>query len=261
MDGVEAIVDVEKSTAVVVVVRCWKGAEAKCIKLRSAIIKTVLNLQRELMGALSVEECFILPDELASYPLQTVDSLFTFSICQVARAVKEGMDAITDTDRKEVRTISFCDLLHFEPYSCLPQELITQLFDEGNAESEVSDALLYDCAKFAYQNKDQLKNVLLLREHESEYHGAITQCHDQYYNDPCFKCYEVFRTWKKFTKEPTYNGLRKALDEYSIFCGRNPLVSCMITFYNCHSYLISLSSPELYLWSLSPTPVANYNTW
>ena len=33
----------------------------------------------------------------------------------------------------------------------------------------------------------------------------------------------VLRKWKKFTRNPTYKGLREALDMYSVFRGRNNL--------------------------------------
>ena len=122
---------------------------------------------------------------------------------------------------RTTRTISFHDLLYFEPYSCLSQELITQLFDDVNAKSEISDAFLHDCAKVTFKQMDQLKNILLWQGQESEYLGAIRQCHDQYYDDPIFQCYELYRTWKKSTEEPTYNGLRKAIDKYRIFFERN----------------------------------------
>ena len=240
-DGVEAIVEiVEQSTAVVVVVRCWEETDSfKCIKLRSAIIQTILRTQQELVGALSVEERLIPPEELASYPLEPMNSLFTYSISQAAQAVSKRMNAITDTCRSELRTMSFHGLLHFEPYSCLSYELILQLYDEHTANTEVSDAFLHDCAKTAFQKREQLKSILLLPEHESEFHGALWQCHDQYSDDPIFQCYELFRTWKKFTEEQTYSGLRRVMDKYSIFCGRNPLVSWITTtVYPTQTYFI-----------------------
>ena len=39
-------------------------------------------------------------------------------------------------------------------------------------------------------------------------------------------CKLVFQVWKENTQSPTYGALRSALDKYSVFCGRNPLVSC-----------------------------------
>ena len=38
---------------------------------------------------------------------------------------------------------------------------------------------------------------------------------------------QVFQMWKESTRNPTYGSLRSALDEYSVFCGRNPLVSVL----------------------------------
>ena len=45
-------------------------------------------------------------------------------------------------------------------------------------------------------------------------------------DQPEYQCKLVFQVWKESTQSPTYGALRSALDKYSVFCGRNPLVSC-----------------------------------
>ena len=82
---------------------------------------------------------------------------------------------------------------------------------------------LYDCAKVAHPKLDELKKILLLPQHDAEYATAVEERRDQFCNSPTHKCFHVFKTWKKFTENPTYNGLREAMDKYSIFRGRNPL--------------------------------------
>ena len=78
----------------------------------------------------------------------------------------------------------------------------------------------------------QLKEVLLMPKQESELIGHnIEQCSDQYSSDPV---YLVLRTWKKFAKNPTYKGLREALDKYSIFRGRNSLAAGEPIYNNIH---------------------------
>ena len=51
---------------------------------------------------------------------------------------------------------------------------------------------------------------------ESFYKGAS--------KDPIDELALIFEHWRYRSKDRTYEGLRQKLDEYSVFCGRNPLV-------------------------------------
>ena len=124
--------------------------------------------------------------------------------------------------------IEISDILYFEPFTCLVDggdRLISRICGEGGVENEVSDEFLYDCAKAAYRRMDLIKKAILLPEQESELIGETELCQDQYSKDPIHKCFLIFKIWKKFTPNPNFKGLRETLDKYSVFCGRNPLVS------------------------------------
>ena len=117
-------------------------------------------------------------------------------------------------------------LLFFEPYTCLTKELILKLIEEsenGKQFEDSDDNFLRECAKVAHPKLDHLKKTLLLPEHDCEYSMAVKEPSDQYSDDPTHKCYHIFKTWQKFTPNPTYRGLREALDSFSIFRGRHPL--------------------------------------
>ena len=216
---------VEQSTAVVMIIGCLEGSEIKCIQLRSAVIQTILSTKHKFCKATEAKESLLHPDELTKYPLNKVKSLYTFPLSTLARAIQERGKALTNKIGPDQRKIAIEQLLHFEPCTCFTDVIIKKLIEEGNKDEEVSDAFLRDCAKVAHPNLAKLKEILLIPQHDSEYVTAVKEVPDQYSDDPTHKCFHVFKTWTKFADNQTYNGLKEALDKYSIFCGRNPLVS------------------------------------
>ena len=225
-DGVETIIEVvEQNTAVIMLMGCLEGSQIKCIQLRSAVIECILSTKNQYSHAVEIEESFLLPSELRECSLKNVKDLYKFPLKKLSNAmVQRGIALINNIGgRQEMITIN--ELLYFEPYTCLSEERIVKLIQKSETDEEVSDDYLRDCAKVAHPKTDFLKKILLLTEHDSEYNTAVMQVRDQFSDDPTHKCFHVFTTWKKFTRNPTYKGLRDALDNYSIFRGRNPLVS------------------------------------
>ena len=223
MDGVETIVEViEQNTAVVLLMGCLEGSQVKCIQLRSAVIKVILSAEEKYSTAVDAEESFLHPEELVSYPLREIQSLFTFPLHDLKIAIKERREALTNKIGRRQEMIRIDTLLFFEPYTCFSEEIIAKLIDESNQVKEASDSFLRECAKVAHPKTDLLKMILLLSEHDSEYTTAVKEPTDQYSDDPTHKCFHVFKTWQKFTTNPTYKGLREALDNFSIFRGRDP---------------------------------------
>ena len=141
------------------------------------------------------------------------------------RAIQENKDTLTNKIRSRQEMIKINSLLYFEPYACLSTEMIVNLVQERENDDEIPDSVLYDCASIVHPNLAHLKETLLLPQHNTEYVLAADGPGDQYSNDPAQKCFHVFKTWKKFTENLTYKGLRETLDKYSVFRGRSPLVS------------------------------------
>ncbi len=224
MDGVETIVEViEQNTAVILIMGCLEGSQIKCIQQRSAVIEAILSAKEKYSAAVDAEESFLHPDELESYPLREVHSLFTFPLDGL---IKERREALTNKVGQRQEMINIGILLLFEPYTCLTGEIISNLMegiDQGKIFEDSNDDFFRDCAKVAHPKIELLKKILLLPEHDSEYNTAINERTDQFSDDPTHKCFHIFKTWQKFTSNPTYQGLREALDSFSIFRGRHPL--------------------------------------
>jgi ankyrin repeat protein len=238
-NGVEVVVEiVEQSTAVVVVLGC--GTERniiKCLQLRSAVVHTVLETIELFCGELKLNEYVIDPDELDSYPLtKNIDALFKYSMNDLAMALKEQKEkqdltiCVTDQIGEKIRSVEVEKLLYFEPYACLSDELIhSYLYSDGEELNEtVSDNFLLDFATTASLKSSKLKEILPLNESELDGAVALSQRSEQYKADRRHQCLLLLRTWRDSNENTNYNGLRKLLDSFSIFCGRNPLVSDLI---------------------------------
>ena len=237
-NGVEVVVEVvEQSTAVVVVLGCSTERNViKCLQLRSSVVRMVLETMERFCGELKLNEYVIDPDELNSYPLsKNIDDLFKYSMKDLATALKEQKEkqdlaiCVTDQIGETFKSVEVEKLLYFEPYSCLSDELIhSHLYrDDEELNTTVSNSFLLDFATTANIKSLKLKEILPLNE--SELAGAVAQCDEQYKADRRHQCFLLLRTWRDSNENATYSGLRKLLDSFSIFCGRNPLVSDTIT--------------------------------
>ena len=205
---------------------CLEGCEIRCIQLRSAVIQTILSTKEKYSGAVDAEESIVHPDELELYPLREIKSLFTFPLSELRIAIKERANALTNKIERRQEMKDIDTLLYFEPYTCFTGEIIIKFVRECDNDKEFNDSdddFIRGCAKVAHPKLALLKKVLLLPEHDSEYNTAVKVCVDQFSDDPTHKCFHIFKTWQKFTPNPTYRGLREALDSLNIFRGRHPL--------------------------------------
>ena len=233
-NGVEVVVEVvEQSTAVVVVLGCSTERNViKCLQLRSAVVHMVLEASEKFCGQLELNEYVIDPDELNSYSLsKNIDNLFKYSMKNLAMALKEQKEkqdltvCVTDQIGETLKSVEVEKLLYFEPYSCLSDELIhSHLYrDDEELDTIVSESFLLDFATTAILKLSKLKEILPLNE--SEFAGAMAQFDEIFKEDRRLQCFLLLRTWRDSNENATYNGLRKLLESFSIFCGRNPLVS------------------------------------
>ena len=115
------------------------------------------------------------------------------------------------------------ELLHFEPYALLTPDLITKLFSKETAKQPVSDDFITKLAKRMYPFHDTLLQLLeppskILSKKCVDIHDSIGEISQQQ-----LKCEHIVETWMEQQEYATYRNLKRQLDRYSIFCGRNPL--------------------------------------
>ena len=215
--GTEALVEVvEGSRRINVMVRCLIGKEVECVRLRSALVQGILSAKDELCSRVPTSESFLHPLDSTSHPLKPITEVRYASCSEIAKAVTAGKGSIVD---QSGRVMALETLLSFEPYACLGEDILRELFDEGNPNYQkvVSNEFLYRIADRVHQKKDtfiQLFNLPTTLLHDRMCHAA---------EGPTHQLIEVFKLWRECSKG-SYQCLRRELDHFSVFVGRNPLV-------------------------------------
>ena len=216
--GVEALVEVVAQRRVNVILRCLKGREVACSRIRSTIIQKVRSAREEFCPKVPTSELFIHPTDTVRYPLKPIAELNVVGYTQLAKAIVAAEPSVLDT---EGTPVDLEELLHFEPYSHLGEQILCKLFNERSPQNKelVSDDFLYRIADRAYQSKD--KFVQLFNSPQT------TMLHERISRAPPGPTHElvrVFQLWRDCS-EGSYQCLRNELDKFSVFTGRNPLVS------------------------------------
>ena len=196
-------------SGVVVIVRS-ELKKMELVRLRSAVIKTVISAKEEFCSKVLVRESLILPEDAAVYPLDP-SKVTGVSITEVAATIAEGKEfAINDKNKK----VELEKLTCFEPYAYLGESLLQQLFSKDVTEAqEITHKLLTDiAAKYSRKNVDKFC-VIFERE--------IDACAS---HEGARGLLQVFQLWRdRMGKEGTRKNFRKKLDQFSVFAGRNPL--------------------------------------
>ena len=207
--GGEAIVEVNNLRHVVVIVRS-KTKKMELVRLRSAVIKTIISAKEEFCSKVLVRESLILPEDTAVYPLDP-SKVTGVSITEVAATIAEGEEfAVNETNQ----TIELEKLTYFEPYAYQGEPLLQKLLSKDNTENkEITDELLTEIASKCP------------RESLDKYHAIFKQEIDACASHEGARgLLQVFQLWKdRMGKEGTRKNFRKKLDQFSVFAGRNPL--------------------------------------
>ena len=216
--GVEALVEVVAQKRVNVILRCLKGREVACTRIRSSIIQKVHSAREEFCHKVSISELFINPTHTIQYPLKPITELNLVGYSQLAKAIVATEPCVVDTMGTPV---DLEELLYYEPYFHLGDLILCKLFDEQNTQDQelVSDEFLYRIAAHVYESKD--KFVKFFKSPQT------TFLHEQISQTPPHSADELVRVLQKWRdcSGGSYHCLRTKLDMFSVFGGRNPLVS------------------------------------
>ena len=152
-------------------------------------------------------------------PPTSLSSLQLYSLSELAEVFVDDESVLVSQPGKTMIEVE--QLLHFEPYFCFSVEMLRVLFAEENSEEIVSETFFDVVSKTAHTKVDHLKQLFSI------------DCIKLQRVQPGYPCKQVFLVWKENTQTPTYRALRSALDKYSVFCGRNPLVSVCVCVCVC----------------------------
>ena len=229
---------IQHSRTVILLMGCFKECEVEYIKLRSQIIQTILRVKDDTCPLTTVKEgVFADPLKLMNYANQPhflLEEMDTYSLTEISTAISRSEPAVVG--HRSASNIQLSALLYFEPYAalCKDIELISNLLFVENEEQEaMSDEPVFDPEKPVTENF--LARVAKCACTYHKYFAVVfeldTVAKDTEANSDFRKCLHILRSWKAaLGSNATYKNFRQTLDSYSIFCGRNPLVSRHVTF-------------------------------
>ena len=227
-NGIESVIEVlEDFQAVVVMLRCITGEEneVKCMFHRSSVIQTVLSTRADICPQVRITEFFVHPSSV-EYPLKVSEGITLFSLAAVARAVASAKPCVvSDCGRnKDFEFLKVEDLLCFEPYSDSGKEVLKEIFNNDNYNKKISDDFIYRISdSIAHRAQEIQKKKWLTNVFELPFIQLQEQT-SRVPEGPTRELIGLFQTWRQCTAG-TYQCLRETLDKFSVFCGRNPLVS------------------------------------
>ena len=207
--GMETLVKIIEDKSVIVITRFQTSNLEKCLKHRSEVIRTVLECHSRFCPRVSVAESFIDASSPLRYP-SAVNFDKTFCTVQaLAESIVRNEPLVVLSCGKTVPAERF---LSFEPYAEIELLTLQELWDESNENKIISDNYLL---KFIQKATDGLSNLI------KAVSGSSTSSTNEN------QLYQDLLRWRDSdkTNKKTYKDLRQAMDQYSIFAGRNVLVS------------------------------------
>ena len=119
--GVEVFISDYNSEVLALNVRCYKGKEIDCLKVRTAIIRKICSIVGKLDEQLNIREVVVPRSRVqrrrlnlpVTNPLHT--KLKHCTMENIRDSVRNGRELVVSSDPATMVTLS--DLLHFEPYS------------------------------------------------------------------------------------------------------------------------------------------------
>ena len=214
-NGVEVLFElVEDKTLVLVLVRSFKGQELEAVKLRTAILKMILEVKQEFCPRITPDEYLVHPSDLADVNLQMF-KMHRISITEIAQTIIDGCPFVLDSSNKP---LSLDSLLCFEPYSRIDLEHLSMFFSKDKADDIIPTETLYNLSRFLHPVYQHLIKVLDIPITDLGYHK------DRWRDHPVKMLHHLFESWATRRKQSSFKTLCAEFNDYSIFFGRDPQV-------------------------------------
>ena len=219
--GVRVLVEVADQKQVVVLLSCHPAQEMTLVHVRSSIISKVLSTKEEFCPKMVVNESFLQSQDAAQYPLDE-KNVKPVTMIELSKVIKEGSRFAVLNTREQVQIEK---LLFFEPYADLGESILCEFFDKErpNYHEEIRDEFLYRIADKVLKKMNFF--IELFETSPSRLDNEV----DMAPSGETHKFVRVFQIWRDAQEEGSRSDLRKMLDQFSVFAGRNPLVSWKLT--------------------------------
>ena len=212
--GVRVLVEVSEQKQVILLLSCHSKNRMALVHVRSTLIKKILSMKKEFCPKVVVEESFLQSQDAVRFPLDK-SSLKPVSFTEISMAIVEGSQfAVRDTPEH----VDLEELLLFEPYADLGRSILCKLFDkeQPNYHEKIDDKFFHRIANKSFKKINsfiELLKPLPSRLNEKKFQGDA------------LKLVHVFQLWRQSLVVGSRSDLRNCLDQFSVFAGRNPLVS------------------------------------
>ena len=166
-DGIRTVVEVIQQNRWVVVTMYHNKDITRPVeysKHRSAVIRLVLELQKELAPNLDTFESLISPSLLQQWPLKYLPVSDLFAIKDVAKSVLLHKPVILSC-KDDSNQLSTETALLFEPYHLLSSSSVCELMNSSKSNQPVSSVLLNEVRECFQQPWLESQSHLSLREH------------------------------------------------------------------------------------------------
>jgi ankyrin repeat protein len=206
--GMEVIVEVHSSNKTVILqIRCREEHLLHCIAQRSLIIRNVLQCTQDFCPQIKPVESFIHPSGATKFPIKLSSEMPRFNVQKVAEAIVKYGDHCPLSVVSATRTILLDHLVTFEPYAEIGLSILKNLL--SHPMKKLSD--------------NNLEILSLKLSGKANICSKIFE-ESKTLSSPPDELLTVLREWRDGS-EGTYKCLKERLDQYSIFAGRNLLVS------------------------------------
>ena len=193
---------------VVLLLRCKKGNELQLVKLRAQVMAEIQSVKKEFCNNVATVEKFV-PN-----PQYPINLKLSVSLHKLAHSISRHEEAVL---LSVVTPFDITQLVFFEPYMfCNPQCLV-DLFCKDLVSCYVSPQFI-ECISSNISCVDDFCTLLNVPLHKV----AVASSSSDY-----DKAVRMFLEWQTLS-DGTYQCLRQYMDKYSIFSGRNILVSYLI---------------------------------
>ena len=214
--GMETIVEIHSSNKTVILqIRCREEHFLHCIAQRSHIIRRILQCVQDFCPQIKTVDSFIHPLGATKFPINLTSEMPRFNVQKIAEAIVKFGDCYPLSVVSARRTILLDDLITFEPYAEIGLSMLRSLHcDQNNLGNKLSNQVLEVLSLKLYR-----KANLFVEIFKEPRLLSSTPAGEEFLT--------VFKQWRDGC-EGTYKCLKEKLNQYSIFAGRNILVSSHI---------------------------------
>ena len=216
VDGLVSVDDHQ----VAVLMRCCEGKEGALAHIRSRVMREIFATKEEYCSSTETAELFI-PN-----PTFPVNTDLSVPLANVTHSIAEHEEGVITSNNT---TIELHRLLHFEPYMYFSKQCLFDLYSTHPQPRTLTQEFI-ECAITSLGSARNCCNVFsyfctMLKVSQLKIESNSSHPYQQLQG--------MFQTWQEKT-EGTFQCLREHIDKYSVFSGRNILVSlnCYLHHYN-----------------------------